>query len=506
MPATATPKPQQPGRHVIQGDSVYYHHDDDGVCSGRVCAVGQHGVQIDHPEGPRKVRWERVLGHKERRGRKLTLLERGEDGGIGVDEDGKKVYIEGDLPLEDEIEAEDAPESMAKALPGPAAPLLVDIGHLHGPACDHALESLYKAVSEGDGAAFDIWQQHDNPFIRALVEKFSDRGLTKLGTVQAELQKWLAGDYYAKAKSVPVPPGFLGRWTDQELALVKIYLESIDPLAMELDDWSMLIDFLVQRYMPLDQLLEEAEWLATKSNMMGRVQAHVGTIEPGVAAAIADHLPGTLKGVEKQFAYSDAERAILAYGKETCCDAVTSVSENVRHRIKRVVLDHQQRKLAGEEVSDSELQSELFDKFDSLNRDWRRIAVTEAGEMANQGVIAHMEPGSHVRRLEMYHGACAFCRSLDGRVFRVTTADDPEKDGQHDVWPGKTNVGRSSAPSKRVGNELVPRSPDERLWPAAGVQHPHCRGRWEPMAEDPPGADKAFTSWLRQRLEESRGE
>lgn len=303
---------------------------------------------------------------------------------------------------------------------------------------------------------------------------------------------------------VTIPPGFLGRWSQQELALVKIYLESIDPLAMELADWSLVVDYLVQRYMPLEALLEEAEWLVTKAHLMGRVQAQIGIIEAGAAAAIAEALPGSIAAVEHMFAYSDAEQAILAYGREACCDAVVGLTEAMRHRIRRVVLDHQKRKLAGEEVSDTSLEADLFDKFDALNRDWRRIAVTEAGEMANQGVVSHMEPGTHVRRLEMYHGACGFCRSLDQRVFRVTTADDPKKDGENDVWPGKTNMGRSSAPSKRVGNDLVPRAPDERLWPAAGVQHPHCRGRWVPMAEDPPGADPAFTAWLRKRLDATR--
>lgn len=495
-------KATQQAQSVLERDQLYYHHKEEGVCSGSVLAVGQHGVTIDHPSGPRKVRWEGVLGHKQRRARRLKLLERGEDGGIGEDEDGKRVFIHGDLPLEDEIETDGDRLSKSEL---PAAPILVDIGHLHGPACDHALEALHKAISEGDGVAFDIWQEVDNPFIRALVEKFSDRGLTKIAKVQSELTKWLVGEYFSPTKkSLPIPPGFLGRWSTDELGLVRIFLESIDPLAMELEDWSMLVDYLVQRYMPADQLVEEAEWLATKSHLMGRVQAHLGVIDPGVAVAIAEALPGAIAGVEKMFAYSDAERAILSYGREAACEAVVSLSETARHRIKRVVLDHMKRRLAGEEVSESGLQTALFDKFDSLNRDWRRIAVTEAGEMANQGVVSHLQPGSYVRRLEMYYGACGFCRALDGRVFRVTTADDKAKDGEHDVWPGKTNIGRSSAPNKRVGNELVPRAPDERLWPAAGVQHPHCRGRWEPMAEDPPGADPKFTEWLRKRLEATR--
>jgi len=506
-PVTAQQKPPVPGRNVIDGDVVYFNHAKHGPLSGRVASIGTHGVTVEHEtgdDGYHRVLWDDVLGHKERRVRKLTLLERGEDGGIAVDEDGKRVFVEGDLPESDTVKP--AGDDLQKAHAGPHAPLLVDIGHLHGEACDCALESLYKALSDDDGLAHDIWEQHQNPFIRALVEKFSERGLTKLAKVQTDLAGWMAGEFHVPSKApIAVPPGFMGRWTQEELELVRIYLSNIPPAEMTLDDWSMLINYMVQRYLPPESLNEEAEWLAVKAGLMGKVQAHMGDASAEVASAIAEALPSTVSEAAVMFNLSDATEAILDYGAAHACDAVVALSEGARHRLKRVILDHERQKLLGSDQPAGTLQQKLFDEFATLNRDWRRISVTEAGEMANQGVIASLEVGATVRRLEMYRGACPFCRKLDGRVFTVVSPSDPEKDGWKSVWPGKTNIGRSASPRKRVGTALVEREDSERFWPAAGVQHPHCRGRWEPMQAAKPGHDKNFAAWLRKRLGQIEG-
>lgn len=497
--------PPVPGRNIVDGDIVYFRHEKHGPLSGRVVCAGKDGATIEHETGEdgfHRVTWDNILGHKQRKVRSLTLLERGEDGGIATDENGNRVFIEGEIPEEEQ----DLAKAETVYEPITQTPILIDIGHLHGPACDCALESLYKALSDEDGIAHDIWAEHENPFIRALIEKFSERGLTKLDKVNAELGLWMLGDHYVPAKQVvPVPPGFMGRWTQEELDLVRIYLENIPPGQMTMDDWSMVIDYMVQRYLPTDTLNEEAEWLVVKSNLMGRMQAHVGDIDPGVAAAIAEALPSTVAEAGVMFKFSDVAESILSYGKERACDSVQAISEATRHKLKRVVLDYEQKRLAGDNVTTGDLQSKLLEEFSSLNRDWRRIAVTEAGEMANQGVILSLPKDAEVRRLEMYNGACPFCKKLDGRIYRVTTASDPEKNGDKDVWPGKSNVGRSSSPRKRVGGELIDRTPEERWWAAAGTQHPHCRGRWEPIQSTEPGDDPEFAAWLRKHLGQTMG-
>jgi hypothetical protein len=149
----------------------------------------------------------------------------------------------------------------------------------------------------------------------------------------------------------------------------------------------------------------------------------------------------------------------------------------------------------------SDLRTKLFDQFGTLNRDWRRIAITEAGEAMLQGQIAALPYGTKVKRVERYTNACAFCRSIDGRVATVVDPAKPEKDTEREVWVGKNNIGRSASPKKRVGDMLVARPPEEMWHLPAGLAHPHCRGRWVVLESvDQPGDDPAFADWLGKHL------
>ena len=64
-------------------------------------------------------------------------------------------------------------------------------------------------------------------------------------------------------------------------------------------------------------------------------------------------------------------------------------------------------------VGGSSLETKLMDQFATLNRDWRRIAVTEAGEAQTAGYIASVPRGTKVKRVEQYKNACAFCRKIE---------------------------------------------------------------------------------------------
>lgn len=160
-----------------------------------------------------------------------------------------------------------------------------------------------------------------------------------------------------------------------------------------------------------------------------------------------------------------------------------------------------QRELGAPVVSGHSLETKLLDQFGTLNRDWRRIAVTEAGEAQTQGYIASLKPGQKVKRVEQYKGACAFCRRIDGVVVTVVEPSMENKDPDTMIWPGKNNVGRSASPRKRVGDLMVEREPDEMWTIPAGLVHPHCRGRWIPTIEERPGDDPDFAAWLRETLD-----
>ena len=107
-------------RNVIDGDVLYFKHPEQGASSGKVLAVGQHGVTVAHEggeDGYYRIPWADVLGHKERRARKLVLVERGEDGAIARDEEGNHVYVEGEIP-------EEEGKPLNKALPAMDAALI----------------------------------------------------------------------------------------------------------------------------------------------------------------------------------------------------------------------------------------------------------------------------------------------------------------------------------------------------------------------------------------------
>lgn len=376
---------------------------------------------------------------------------------------------------------------------------LLDVRPLSTLATNDALEFIYKSVHDRDEG---IWAPHDSVLISRLVELFTQRGLDRLDTVRKELLAWESGVKHKPSNTPVTPPGMMERWSEAEMSLARLYLESLPPGQWTLGDNMMLVDYLVQRYLPYGELKTEAEWLATRANLMGRVQAQMEK-PPSTAQAetILAALPSSVQGATAAFTWSTVERNVLEYGVTRGVENVRALADSVRHDMRQVLMQHVEEQMRGD--ASQSLESRLFDEFGDLNRDWRRIAVTEAGECQLQGYIAALPPGTRVRRVEQYGNACAFCRKIHGVVMEVVAADARDKDGETQIWPGKTNVGRSASPRKRVDGELVPRSADEMYWVPAGTAHPHCRGRWVPVAEAAPGDDPAFAAWLSELLDPS---
>ena len=84
---------------VLAGDSIYYRHPEtDAPHHGVVAGIGKHGMLVDADGGgEHKVHWDKYIAHRARAERKLTIIDRGEDGSIMEDEDGKRVFVHGAL-------------------------------------------------------------------------------------------------------------------------------------------------------------------------------------------------------------------------------------------------------------------------------------------------------------------------------------------------------------------------------------------------------------------------
>lgn len=383
--------------------------------------------------------------------------------------------------------------------------LLVDFSCLCEAHTDAALEFIFKAQSEDPGDD-SLWDQHPNPLIRRIIELFTQRGLARSGSINSELNYYLSGRAFAGGSgphAAPRPSDAMVRWSETELAVVRLYLKSLPAADFTLDDLMLLVDYTVQRYLPADDLRTDAQWLATRASIMGRVEAAMGGYprSPEAIDKMLANMPSSPASAAARFEMSPAQRAALEYGNARCVENVVALTDGARHRLRRVVMDYSQGAATGDRATAyGALQTRLVDTFGTMNRDWRRIAITEAGENLNQGLVASMHVGTRLKRVEKYRGACAFCRSIDGRVVHVVSPDDPAKDGETMVWVGKTNIGRSASPRRRVGSTLIEREPKERWWIASGIMHPNCRGGWVQIQEPTRAVDPKFSAWMDQVL------
>lgn len=372
---------------------------------------------------------------------------------------------------------------------------LIEVGEARTNA---ALEFLCKATHDHDG---DIWLPMDSPLLARLVELFTQRGLDRLDAFRSELLAWSNGARHTQGDRIARPAGMMERWTQPELSLVKIYLEHLPPAEWTLDDHMLSVDYVFQRYLPADDMRTEAEWLATRSSIMGRVQASLENATPEQADALLMGMPSTVADAVAVFPMARAQRTVMEFAVERCAENVRNLADDARHRMRTTIAEHvQARELGMPVVGGSSLETKLLDQFGTLNRDWRRIAVTEAGEAQTHGYVASLAPGAKVKRVEQYRNACAFCRKIDGKVVTVVAADAPDKNWDTQIWPGKTNIGRSASPRKRIGNVFKEREPEEMWVIPAGLVHPHCRGRWVPTITDRAGDDAGFGDWMRAQL------
>ena len=375
--------------------------------------------------------------------------------------------------------------------------LLIDIAALSDRSTDHALELIHKAIGDGEDT---LWDKHPSPFIRRIVELFTQRGLLRLDGLRQELEQWMERARHSPAAIPPRPDGSMLRWSEDEIALVRIYLTRLSPEQFELDDHMLLVDYLVQKYLPENQLRSESEWLTTRSALMGRVQANIAALSAKQADTVLDALPGMTEAAAR-FRFSPRQIAVMNFASSRAADRVRKVSDDTRYRLRNTIRLHTEQRVLGTPGLPGSLQTKLIDDFGVLNRDWRRIAVTEAGEAANQGMVSSMRDGDRLKRVERYRGACPFCRGIDGKIVEVVPPDQQVKDGATQIWAGKDNVGRSASPKRRVGRLLIDRGPGEMWWIPAGTVHPNCRGRWVTTASTREGDDADFASWLKSTLE-----
>ncbi len=158
-------------------------------------------------------------------------------------------------------------------------------------------------------------------------------------------------------------------------------------------------------------------------------------------------------------------RNTLSFAEENTAAYITAVKSNLKKDIKTTIIEAQKNKMGSRE-----LESILFDKFASRNRDFRMIAETEFNTNAVNGHLLTILERSgkkytYVKGVSNTN-ACKFCKeNINNQIFVLlpeapsSGLDVKKIEGKERtvIWPGKNNVGRNKA-----------------NWWDAVPAHPHC--------------------------------
>lgn len=247
---------------------------------------------------------------------------------------------------------------------------------------------------------------------------------------------------------IPQPAG----WGD----LAKLFLAGGDP-AKQVAAWESVVDKLLGALLPQATVQQTTQAWAVRTFLLGKLGDNA---TKGTWPDYRNLLPSLERRQVEVLSWTAARGAAHVQG-------IADLS--------RKALRDELTLAAMEKVSTKELQGRLYDRFSAMNRDWRRLAVTETAAAVQNAALASVNPkdGWEVQWVAAAK-ACPFCQKMDGRRFRIVDAKNPAKDGQTQVWVGKNNVGRSASKRDKDGNV---RTVDELWWPCLPA-HPACGCRW----------------------------
>jgi hypothetical protein len=236
--------------------------------------------------------------------------------------------------------------------------------------------------------------------------------------------------------------------------------------ALTKGEWSKIKEKLIKAFR---HVYKDQDTLLIKSAMgLGKILKAMPTSK-AVDVPLKDvtvQLKAAIKAIESDPIYNNT----ILFAEEHTAEYITDLSQHQYRKIHDTIMQAQINRL-----SPKQLETELFDKFADMNRDWRMIAETEmANNENNSQILAELAQAGDGKPSFMIGGssggACAWCRTkVNGKVVMLVndppaTGDSISYDGEQytAVWPGKSNVGRRRSD----------------WWVAAGAQHPHCRCYW----------------------------
>jgi hypothetical protein len=279
-----------------------------------------------------------------------------------------------------------------------------------------------------------------DPLKAILENKYSEVGYSFIKSVLSDLSSRFEFDIMAKADTK-------AQARARELAYSRAF-EGFSRLINRkptTKDIPFVAKALTEKWYGQGKLETRAESRAVKAFLVGYFRESSGTIPKRVFNSLAE---------TKNIWLSRGQEEILEKYVAQAVNEVMELSDDVRGVVANVLMAEPQQ-----------AQAVLQERFGILNRDWRGIALTSVHSIHANGQLSQWV-GKSVKWVAA-NDACPVCKGFDGKTFKVKA--DPG-DFKLEVWPGKSNYGRSFSPFTREGRK---RSPDEMAGPVIPA-HPHC--------------------------------
>jgi len=296
-----------------------------------------------------------------------------------------------------------------------------------------------------------LWGKHDSPLVSLIEEDLYALGFRFLRDFIAAVLGKDKPPAFAKAEGwkPPKPPG----WGE----VMKLFEAPGHPEA-KMATWESLLDGFVRGFLPGKTIQDQAAMWALRSNLLHVIGERVKAVTvPGAWDLYFHTLP-------------PAGKASLEWSKVHGAQFITKMADLARQKALDALVESQ---MAGGNHHD--LARTLLERLGTLNRDWRRIAITETAMAVSSGQLSTVADSGEWEAVWVAGPkACAFCLGQNGRVFRIVPSNYPNKNDDIHVYPGKTNVGRSVSLYRKDGTKRT----KEELWVPTIPSHPNCACVW----------------------------
>jgi len=209
-------------------------------------------------------------------------------------------------------------------------------------------------------------------------------------------------------------------------------------------------------------------------------------------------LPKTLRDAIMLLKLNPIEVNAIKFAYQYASMNITGVTNRAKGQIQNIILEGIQNRTSRGELARKLMRDMALSENSVLNRDWERVAITEANRSASDGFIASQPEGGYVLG-NSHADACQYCEShVHKKIYRVTHKPPPSPEGldptskeyrgvterwENEIWVGKSNVGRGLSGRKIENHKMRDREHHEQAMPVLPL-HPNCRCRWSEWIPD----------------------